>query len=262
VRMAPLGNNPQTDLRTNNVAQQLTMEADTNVGAAERLASMAVGGLLVTWALRKRSPGTMAAGIVGADLIYRGASGHCQLYDALGVNTAATKIAGEQISSSAPEIQRSITINRPAEELFAFWSKPENLARIMAHFAEVTPEGGDVTRWKIRGPMMQALEWTSRQTAEQPGRKLSWQSLPGGAIVTRGSVTFKPGPEGTGTEVMLWVQVEPPLGAVGESLLKTLHKVPRAITGQALRRFKSLVETGEVPTLEHNPSARGASDSF
>src|SRR5436190_18800654 len=137
------------------MAQQLTMEANTNVGAAERLASMALGGLLVTWAFRKRSPATMAAGIVGADLIYRGASGHCRVYGALGVNTAAAKVSGRQISSSAPEIQRSITINRSPEELFAFWSNPENLARIMAHFAEVTSEGGDVTRWKVRGPMGQ-----------------------------------------------------------------------------------------------------------
>jgi uncharacterized membrane protein len=244
------------------VPQQLTIESDTNVGAAERLASMAVGGFLVTWAIRKRSPATMAAGIVGADLIYRGASGHCGVYGALGMNTAVAKASGGQISSSAPEIQRSITINRSPEELFAFWSNPENLARIMAHFAEVTPEGGDVTRWKVRLPMGQVFEWTSQQAAEEPDRRLSWQSLPGGTIATRGHVAFEPGRENTGTEVKLWVQFEPPLGAVGEGLAKTLQKFPRAITGQALRRFKSLVETGEIPTLEHNPSARGASDSF
>src|SRR4051794_17164662 len=73
-------------LRITDVAQQLTIETNTNVGAAERLASMAVGGLLVTWAFRKRSPATIAAGIVGADLIYRGATGQCRVYGALGVN--------------------------------------------------------------------------------------------------------------------------------------------------------------------------------
>jgi uncharacterized membrane protein len=244
------------------MAQQLTTQANANVGAGERLASMAVGGLLVTWAFRKRSPATMAAGIVGADLIYRGASGHCRVYRALGVNTAASEVSGGQISSSAPEIQRSITIYRSPEELFAFWSKPENLARIMAHFAEVTPEGGDVTRWKIRGPMSPMFEWTSRQTAEEPGRQLSWQSLPGGTLATRGHVAFQPGRDNTGTEVKLWVQFEPPLGAVGEGLAKALQRFPRAIAGQALRRFKSLVEAGEIPTLEYNPSARGASDWF
>lgn len=244
------------------MAQQLTIETNTNVGAAERLASMAVGGLLIGWAFRKRSPAMIAAGIVGADLLYRGASGHCQVYGALGVNTAAAKNAGGQINSAAPEIQRSITINRSPEDLFAFWNNPENLARIMAHFAEVTPEGGGITRWKVRGPMRQMFEWTSRQTAEEPGRKLSWQSLPGGTMVTRGHVEFKPGPESTGTEVRLWVQFEPPLGAIGEGLAKTLHMLPRAIAGQALRRFKSLVETGEIPTLDNNPSTRGESDSF
>jgi len=244
------------------VAQQLTIETNTNVGAAERLVSMALGGVLVAWAFRKRSPATIAAGAVGAYLIYRGASGQGRGYGALGGNTAATTKTGGQISSAAPAIQRSITINRSPEELFAFWSNPENLARIMAHFAEVTPDGGDVTRWKVRGPMSQMFEWSSRQTAEEPGRKLSWQSLPGGTIATRGNVTFKPGPESKGTEATLWVQFEPPLGAVGEGLAKTLQMLPRAIAGQALRRFKSLVETGEIPTLDHNPSTRGVSDSF
>src|SRR5690349_6170143 len=87
-------------LRITDVAQQLTIETSTNVGTAERLASMALGGVLVMWAFRKRSSATMAAGIVGADLIYRGASGHCGVYGALGVNTAATTKTGGQISSS------------------------------------------------------------------------------------------------------------------------------------------------------------------
>src|SRR4051794_14702590 len=220
-------------VRITNVAQQVTVETNTNVGAAERLASLAVGGFLVTWAFRQRSPATIAAGLVQADLIYRVATGQSRVYDALGVNTAARKMAGGQIASAAPAIQRSITINRSPEELFAFWSNPENLARIMAHFAEVTPEGGDVTRWKVRGPMSQIFEWTSRQTAEEPGRRLSWQSLPGGTIATRGHVAFQPGRENTGTEVKLWVQFEPPMGAVGEGLAKTLQKFPRAIAGQA-----------------------------
>src|ERR1043165_429380 len=73
-------------LRITDVSQQLTTETSTNVGTAERLASMALGGVLVMWAFRKRSPATMAAGIVGADLLYRGASGHCGVYGALGVN--------------------------------------------------------------------------------------------------------------------------------------------------------------------------------
>ncbi len=134
---------------------------------------MAIGGLLVTWAIQKRSPATIAAGIVGADLIYRGAVGHCPVYGALGVNTAAAKISGEQINSSAPKTQRSITINRRPEELFDFWSNPGNLARIMNHFAEVTPQSGDVTRWKVRGPLHQLLEWTAGRLPKSPAA--SWR---------------------------------------------------------------------------------------
>ena len=58
------------------------------------------------------------------------------------------------------------------------------------------------------------------------------------------------------------MKMEPPLGSVGSALVKAVESVPRGIAGKALRRFKSLVETGEMPSLEHNPSGRGSSDLF
>jgi uncharacterized membrane protein len=106
------------------------------------------------------------------------------------------------------------------------------------------------------------FEWESRLTSDEPGRRIAWESLPGTELPNRGEVTFKQAPNGMGSEVTLEMQFEAPLGPAGAQVFKALRKVPRSIAGKALRRFKSLVETGELPTLANNPSGRGTSDSF
>ncbi len=244
------------------MVSKLTTTQKHNVGATERIASAAVGGLLLTWGIRKRSPTALAGALVGADLVYRGVSGHCHLYNAMGVNTSETRKDGSEIRSDAPSVHRAITIGKSPEELCALWRDPNRLAQIMAHFADVTPQGEGITNWKVHGPFKQAFEWNSRTTEDEPGRKLSWRSLPGTELPNRGFIRFDPGPENVGTVVTLQMQFEPPFGSAGAAVIRTLNKVPRAITGKSLRRFKSLAETGEIPTLEKNPSGRGTSDSF
>lgn len=234
----------------------------SNVGPAERLVSTAIGSALALNAVRKPSIVSIAGALVGADLIYRGVSGRCQIYGALGVNTAAAAKAGSEISSDAPEVVRAITIARPPEDLYLFWKDPQNLARISAHFAEVTPSAGDITAWRVKGPLNQMLTWESRTREVTPGRKLAWESLPGSSMPNNGDVSFEAAPNGIGSEVKLRMRFEPPLGALGAQLVKTFHLVPRTIAGKTLRRFKSLIETGEIPTLENNPSARGKTDLF
>lgn len=243
-------------------AQELIIEESANVGVAERMASVAGGVLLMSWGLKQRSPATLAGALVGADLIYRGATGHSVLYRALGVNTATTRKPGSQISPIAPQVRRAITIGKSAEELYSLWRDPIVLAQVVAHFAIVTPRSEGITHWRVRGPAKQTLEWDSRYIEEKPGQKLVWETLPGSTMANVGELGFKPGPDGTGTEVTLHMEFEPPLGTVGAAIVSTLHMLPRAIAGQSLRRFKSLAETGEVPTLAHNVSARGTSDSF
>jgi uncharacterized membrane protein len=240
--------------------QENTSTLNGNVGAFERVASTVAGGLLLTRGLRKPSAGRLIAAVAGADLIYRGVTGRCALYSTLGVNTAARNKSGSEIAANAPEVKRSITIGKPPEELYAFWRNPENLQKIVAPFAEVMPQREGILHWRVRGPLKQVFEWDSQHTEEQANRALAWQTLPGSTLVNHGRITFEPGPDGTGTEVTLQMQFEPPLGSIGAGLVNVLHKIPRALAGQTLRRFKSLVETGEIPTLAENPSGRGAWD--
>jgi len=243
-RPTPSGAGPKSD------------KPSINVALTERLISTTIGGLLIAWGVRKHSALRLAGAAAGADLIYRGVTGHCHLYGTLGLNTAAFKKPGSQVRPDAPEVRRAITIGRSPEELYEFWRDPIHLAQIVAHFAEATPRGNGLTHWRVRGPLKQILEWDSRYTEQQPGSKLAWETIPGSTLVNRGEVTFRPGPDGVGTEVRLFMQFEPPLGNVGSGVVKALHMLPRGIAGQALRRFKSLVETDEIPTLQHNPSGR------
>jgi len=240
--------------------QKRTTQRTRNVGPLERLASTALGGILVSRGITRRSPMRLAGALVGANLIYRGVTGYCGLYGRLGVNTATVNRAGSEIDADSPEVRRAVTVGKSPQELYEFWRNPDNLARIMGHFAEITPKDG-VLHWRVRGPLKQVFEWDSQLVDEQTGRKLSWQTLPGGTIANHGDVSFRPGPNGAGTEVSLHLQFEAPLGKLGKSLAKTFHMFPRAIAAQALRRFKSLAETGEIPTLERNASARGSSDT-
>ena len=236
-----------------------------NVGAADRAASIAAGSLLVTRGIQKRSARSVFGAVLGAGLIYRGISGQSSLYHALNIDTAKKKKHGAEIDENAPEFRRSITIAKSSEELCDLWSEPRILSQVMGHFADVTPKpngSAGVLHWSARGPFGQAVEWDTQQTREQGGRGIIWQSLPGAEFPSRGSVSFRPGPDGVGTEVTLHLQFEPPLGEVGARVMRGLRKFPRSIAGQALRRFKSLVETGEIPTLATNPSGRGTLDTF
>src|SRR5579884_4264616 len=190
--------------------QENTSTHHANVGAFERVASTVAGGLLLSRGLRKPSPGRLIAAVAGADLIYRGVTGHCALYGTLGVNTAARSKSGSEIPGNAPEVTRSITIGKSPQELYAFWRNPENLQKIVAPFAEVAPERNGILHWRVRGPLKQVFEWDSEQVDEQPNHTLAWRTLRGSTLVNHGKITFEPGPDGTGTEVTLQMQFEPP----------------------------------------------------
>ena len=98
----------------------------------------------------------------------RGVTGHCYAYQALQINTARSR---QQQGSReyAAEVQRSMTINRPADELYRVWRDPANLRRIMEHFAEVAATGETTAHWKMPIPMMAALEWDTRIVEERTG---------------------------------------------------------------------------------------------
>jgi uncharacterized membrane protein len=163
---------------------------------------------------------------------------------------------GQGASDGKPEVERSITIGKTADELRHYWLDPRTLPQIMAGFATVHAAGDGRMHWKVEGPLGRLWEWDS-ETVDRPGEGIGWRSLPDGAISNEGWVRFQSAPAGRGTVLTLRVRFDAPGGALGGGVLKLLGTTPLDLVADgALRRFKNLVETGEIPTTVRQPAAR------
>ena len=220
-----------------------------NVGNVERVFSSALGGALLLSGLRSPSLGSAARLIGGGALLYRGVTGHCHMYAALGRTTADG-------GSDRDAVQKTITIGKSPDELYRVWQDPEHVAAMMKHFARVEGQGDGSWRWTVSLPGKPTLTWSTSPTAQRPGELISWQTEPDAPFEHEGSVRFKKAPEDLGTEVTLCMGFGAPRGALRTLTGKMLRAIPRALEETILRNCKSLCEAGEIPTLERNPDAR------
>jgi uncharacterized membrane protein len=140
------------------------------------------------------------------------------------------------------------------------WQDPQQLSRILGHFADVVAVGTEGHRWIVHGPGGREVSWQTRTIADEPGERVRWATAPDASVHNEGTVRFREAAGDRGTRVTLSVSFDPPGGTIGTAALKRLDVVPEALVGEALDRFKSLAESGEIPTLDDNPSARGAGD--
>lgn len=155
-----------------------------------------------------------------------------------------------------PEVERSITIGKSADELRHCWLDPATLPQIMAGFAAVHATGDGRMHWKVEGPLGRSYEWDA-ETVDRPGEGIGWRSLADAAISNEGWVRFYPAPAGRGTVATLRFRFDPPGGALGHGLLELLGTTPlNLVADRALRRFKNFAETGEIPTTARQPAAR------
>lgn len=160
------------------------------------------------------------------------------------------------MSDAKANAQRAITIGATAEELYRRWQEPHVLTAIMGDLADVGALEGNRSRWVARGRDNEQVEWETQLTEQVPGERVRWSSPPGSEFTADGEVRFRPAPGGRGTEAHLRMHFEP-AGAVQRVLIKTvLGEVPNLVAEKVLRRFKSLIETGEIPTLAQQPAAR------
>ena len=160
-------------------------------------------------------------------------------------------------SVGKPEVERSITIGKAADELYQRWRDPRTLPQIMAGFAIVCASANGRMHWNVQGPLGRAYEWDSETVDDRPGEGIGWRSLPDATIPNEGSVRFHSAPADRGTVATLRFRFDLPGGALGDAAVKFLGTTPLDLAADtALRRFKSLVETGEIPTTERQPAAR------
>jgi len=150
-------------------------------------------------------------------------------------------------------------LNASAEQAYTLWRNFAGLPRFMVHLKSVREFDGRHSEWVALGPGGREVRWNAEITEDIPNQRIAWHSLPGSDVQTSGSVDFRPDPQGRGTYLSASVQYEVPGGALTSGLASLFGKNPEFVVREDVRRFKRLLETGEVPTtLGQTHGPRGA----
>lgn len=244
--------------RTKNKSNMQTSgSGSVNVGQTERMASTIGGAALAVYGLTRGSLGGVALALLGGNLIYRGTTGHCATYQALGVDTSNNRagVAGNR----GIKVEKSVLINKSPEELYRFWRNFENLPRFMNHLESVKVNDDRHSHWVAKAPLGTTVEWDAEIINEKENELIAWRSLEGADVNNAGSVRFQPARGGRGTEVKVSLEYDPPAGVLGAAVAKLFGEEPNQQVEDDLRRFKQLMETGTIPTTEGQSSGRSSS---
>lgn len=150
-------------------------------------------------------------------------------------------------------LRASVTVNRPTDEVYAYWRDFENLPSFMAHLESVTSGEGNRSTWVAKAPLGRTVSWEAEMTGDEPGQRISWRSLPGADIDNSGTVHFAPAPGDRGTEVSVALHYDVPGGRLGQAVAKLLGEEPEQQVRDDLRRFKQVMETGDVVRSDAQP---------
>jgi uncharacterized membrane protein len=238
--------NPQRQM-TSNMQDQTT---PINVGREERILSAFLGGALLIAGAMKGWRGALATLIPGSYLLFRGSTGHCFVYDRIGINTAvATNPANVAVPhKQGIRVEKTMTINRTPQELYTFWHHFENLPRFMNHLESVTVLSPTRSHWVAKAPAGMKVEWDAEIITDTPNEVIGWRSLPDAQVPNAGSVRFMRAPGGVGTEMRVQLEYTPPAGPIGAAFARLFGEEPNQQVEEDLNRFKQLMETGQVPS--------------
>jgi len=236
------------------------LSSEKNVGEPERWVSVVAGTALAAYGLKMRSIPGLVLGAVGGALIHRGASGHCLVYESMGVTTADDESASNVSVryGKGVRVEKSVTINAPREQVYAFWRNFENLPRFMHNLESVTVHDSTHSHWVAKGPAGTTVDWEAEIINEIPHELIGWRSIDGSRIDNAGSVNFKSAGD-RGTEVKVVLRYDPPAGVFGAAVSRLLGEDPAVNVREDLRRLKMLLETGEIATTEGQSSGRKSS---
>lgn len=160
------------------------------------------------------------------------------------------------------ELTGTTTVRKSPQDVYAFWRRLENLPSFMAHVDDVRADGPKRSHWQVSAPFGRTVEWDAEIVEEVPGRRLSWRSLAGADIENEGSVRFVPAPGDRGTEVHVSISYKAPGGKPAEALARFAGEEPHQQLDDDLRRFKQVMETGEVVRSDGAPWGKRARKEF
>jgi len=199
------------------------------------------------FAARRGTAGAMTgAAALALPLAVRGIAGRWPLEHALN-------------GPAAVAVTESLTIARPAREIYDAWRDLERLPEVLRHVESVENLGGGRSRWVAKTAAGGRLEWWAEITEERPGELLRWRSLPGSDLSQKGSLELTPWRDGEGTLLRVRLSVGPPEDGRGPAALGHLVRPALAVQiREDLRRFKNRLEAGEVPVNRPQPAGERA----
>lgn len=163
---------------------------------------------------------------------------------------------GKTAQTGAVHVQKTITIYRPAEEIYNFWRDFSNLPEFMFHLQSVEVLDGNRSRWTAKAPTG-AISWEAETTEDVPNERISWRSLPGSAVANAGTVSFVRATGDRGTVVSVDIEYSPPGGVIGAGIAWLFGEEPKQQMTDDLRRLKQYLETGEILRSDGSPLGMG-----
>lgn len=234
----PLNNN------SSNNADGSAAKGSADVSETERWASLITGGAMVLKGLQSRSLKGAIMAIAGSGLAYHGATSNQSLPDKISEATGLDQDI---------QVEKTVTINQPVEKLYSYWRDLENLPTFMEHLESVRTLDDRRSHWKAKAPMDLSVEWDAEIVEDRPNELIAWTSVADADVQNSGFVRFKPAPGDRGTEVKVVLEYSPPGGALTAAVAKLFGEEPEQQVGDALSKFKQLMEAGEIATVEGQP---------
>jgi uncharacterized membrane protein len=214
-----------------------------------------IGGAALLWyGLRQDNASRWPLAALGAGLVYQGASGN-NLLDYIPVINDVPVL--NQLTGNEPtqlRIRKSLTINRPASELYNYWRKLENLPSFMSHVKSVRELGEGRSHWVVNVVRDIELEWDAQITVDRPNEMIAWETLPDATVQNRGYVKFIP--TSRGTEVSVSIEYDPPTPVPSSFAGGIVKFIAEQQIKEEIRNFKRLMETGELPTNKMQPAGQ------
>ncbi len=233
-----------TDLNPYQSAQAALEERGISFAEVESkdVPPMIGSGLLMLYGLSRRSLGGLFLAGIGGGLLYRQLLSKNVLpqKDSNASNHATRSKSSDQFI----ELEESIIIQQPIEDVFAFWSDLQNLPRFMDHIKNVHKLDDIRSHWQAFIPFTnQVIEWDAEITEFQPNELIRWQSVADADIFTRGTVRFQRLHNGNGTRVQATICYRPPAGLAAPIATQFLNNIPLDFIRTDLERFRRLLES-------------------
>lgn len=215
-----------------------------SVADAENWLAIGAGAVLLLVGASRRSAAGLCLAVASTPLLYRGVVGRWpDVLNYAQPDSTRTAFSGGR----GVHVRESIRLEVPIADVYRFWRRLENLPQFMTHLDRVAEGTDGRSHWSVSGPAGLAVEWDAEIINEIENKVLAWRSLPGSDVVTAGSVNFDVVRGGRSTQVSVHLQYAPPAGKAGALVASLCGREPSQTIREDLRRFKELLEAGEIP---------------